>query len=69
MRRAQKGDSERGSWPFERWVLDQDPSPGQRCWPPDEDRDHARARFRLPHFAQAGPDDPSATGYRSGASV
>lgn len=26
MRRAQKGDCERGSWPFKRWVLDQDPS-------------------------------------------
>ena len=26
MRQAQKGDSKRGSWPFERWVLDQDPS-------------------------------------------
>ncbi len=26
MRQAQKGGSKRGSWPFERWVPDQDPS-------------------------------------------
>lgn len=45
--RPENGGSERGCWPVERWVLDQDPAPRQQCWPPDEDRDHAWAGFRL----------------------
>ena len=65
MRGAQKGDSERGSWPFERWVLDQDPSPRQRCGPPDEGRDYAWAGFRLQRL-RSGDGRQSAAASSSG---
>lgn len=42
---AKGGLLTRSSWPFARWVLDQDPSPRQRRGPPDADRDLARPGF------------------------
>ncbi len=44
-RRAQKGDSETGFWPFKRWVYDQNPPPCQRARPANENRHHTGANI------------------------
>jgi hypothetical protein len=44
---ALKGDSATGSWPFKRWLHDQNPPPRQLCGPAHEVGHHAKADIGL----------------------